>query len=427
MLKKLRELFQAPPLKEQETITLDSASLPGWLARERERSREELAAASADFRSRILAAVQAARSALDVIRDPPVAGGVHPKLGKVLKNSVPEFIRAMEAVLSRDIPEDPEEAYSAMVEMLKGGLRALSGPGKYLRNAFPYEIRAMRAAFDGIGQEVTRMNPPLSAYRDQQGRIDSVEKALRSWGEAEAAISSATRYLSEISRQEELLAERDLARGKDMETLLSSQEYATYHGACLSMEGMDEELQQKERAVRARVASVVHALERAGKLARKAGDETIERGVHALQTLMSAPALPDPGELRTVLSPLLARAGMMAAEGALPLRNREEREFIGDPAAFWRELDVAVTSYSAVAEVRSRRAEENRNHPVAVQISALDRAGEEIRFERSRLQERRLAEEERLRRAEGALAAAEETLRAGVDSLSGGQAVFPPG
>jgi len=95
MLKKLRTIFQAQAKEEPGLTALSSENLPLWLAEERDKARCELEAATSEFRPRVLAAIQAVRQGLGAFSDMPDTGGVHPKLGRVLKNAGPEFARAM--------------------------------------------------------------------------------------------------------------------------------------------------------------------------------------------------------------------------------------------------------------------------------------------------------------------------------------------
>ncbi len=69
---------------------------------------------------------------------------IHPKLKSIAKNSLPLFVKAMNASLSRELPADIEEFYAAAVECVKGCLNSTRGQGRYLQVVFPEEMKAVK-------------------------------------------------------------------------------------------------------------------------------------------------------------------------------------------------------------------------------------------------------------------------------------------
>jgi len=61
---------------------------------------------------------------------------IHPKLKAIAKNSLPQFVRAMKGSLAKELPEDPEEFYTAAPECVKICLHTVSGQGRYLSRQY---------------------------------------------------------------------------------------------------------------------------------------------------------------------------------------------------------------------------------------------------------------------------------------------------
>ncbi|MDD1716340.1 MAG: hypothetical protein LUQ01_05015, partial [Methanolinea sp.] len=99
---------------------------------------------------------------------------IHPKLEKITKNSLPQFEKAITTSLAHPLPADPEEFYKAFTESLKGCVKGLAGPGRYLRNVFPDEMKAIRILIDGMGNEMNHLTPLVAARRTRKEQIASL-------------------------------------------------------------------------------------------------------------------------------------------------------------------------------------------------------------------------------------------------------------
>ena len=97
---------------------------------------------------------------------------IHPKLKTIAKNSLPLFVKAMKASLSKDLPEDIEEFYPAVVENVKGCLNSTRGQGRYLQVVFPKEMASVKTGIDIIGHEINALTTSLTDYRKQKTMSD---------------------------------------------------------------------------------------------------------------------------------------------------------------------------------------------------------------------------------------------------------------
>ena len=95
----------------------------------------------------------------------------HPKIKSIAKNSLPLFIKAMNSSLAKELPDEPEEFYTAAVECVKGALNAVRGQGRYLMVAFPDEMKETKAGIDAIGREINVMTKSLGRFKAETARV----------------------------------------------------------------------------------------------------------------------------------------------------------------------------------------------------------------------------------------------------------------
>ena len=99
---------------------------------------------------------------------------LHPKLRAVAKNSLPLYVKAMNAALAKPLSEDIEEFYTDAVECLKSSLNSNRGQGRYLQAVFPEEMKAVKMAIDAMGKEMNILTAALATYQKQKAAIDAV-------------------------------------------------------------------------------------------------------------------------------------------------------------------------------------------------------------------------------------------------------------
>jgi hypothetical protein len=108
--------------QEAENVTLMFSAIPAWLDEHdkdlRTRLRQETDNPVRNIRNSISRLQHIVNEIADAEHDP----AIHPKLKTIARNSLPLFVKAMKASLSKDLPEDIEEFYDAVVESVKGAL-----------------------------------------------------------------------------------------------------------------------------------------------------------------------------------------------------------------------------------------------------------------------------------------------------------------
>ncbi|MDT8358528.1 MAG: hypothetical protein RQ758_08525, partial [Methanomicrobiaceae archaeon] len=154
-----RLMGRGAPEKKAEEITLEEVSL---LIGERKRAADEEFRGQAEAsRARLSDLVDHLQVLLKNLASGEAEEKRPPRLEKVVKTSIPSFCSAMETILSRPLPEEPEALYEETAAMVKKIVRAMRGQGKYIAGMLPGEMKEIRITVDGMGGE---LNALTSAY-----------------------------------------------------------------------------------------------------------------------------------------------------------------------------------------------------------------------------------------------------------------------
>ncbi|WP_062400019.1 hypothetical protein [Methanogenium cariaci] len=95
---------------------------------------------------------------------------LHPKLLRVVEQGVPpRYAAAMEKTLALSVSEVPGEYYDDCVELISQIAKNTRGPGRYIANVFPGQMKEIRIQTDVIGREINTMSGVLAKLREQLG------------------------------------------------------------------------------------------------------------------------------------------------------------------------------------------------------------------------------------------------------------------
>jgi hypothetical protein len=200
--------------KEPETLIIAYASVPALLDEREQSARSALKDQTSQPVQEIRNGIARLQLIVSTIAGAEHEPEIHPKLKSIAKNTLPQFIRAMNTALSRELPADDIEAfYPAIVECVKNCLNSINGPGRYLRIVFPDEMKASRAGVDAIGHEINTITAALASYRKEitaitrtrelfgtiQGNTQAITMATEKEMRARQRITDIAGRLDEIS------------------------------------------------------------------------------------------------------------------------------------------------------------------------------------------------------------------------------------
>jgi hypothetical protein len=331
--------FLNPKPPVQFTISFDA--IPSWVKDRRQRAIDILTAETNNPAKNIRNGMAQLQHIVNSIAGAEHDPAIHPKLKSIAKNSLPLFVKAMNSSLSKELPDNVEEFYTASVESVKGCINSTRGQGRYLMIVFPEEMKAVKKGIDEIGHEINSITSSLSKYRKEKNQLDIITGIYDSVVAIHHdTITAAGRDQRIVSRIAEI---RD--RMGSIETEL---------GTIASDEGMkkvgdlqsaiDESGLKRDEVIRRYTSLTMtasHVFRKAEKIAaRQHLPEEIAKIRHTME-ILSDHAVPDCADLTNSIiasSPIALR---MIEAGEIPLKNKEERAIFSDTARFCEDIGTA--------------------------------------------------------------------------------------
>lgn len=359
--------------KEPEIFTISMGAVPAWLNGREKTARSALLAETTEPRKKIREAVLALQQITRTIAQAEQDTELHPKLRSIAKNSLPQFVKAMNASLSKELPDEIEEFYPAAAECLKSCMNSAKGQGRYLLAVLPEEMKSVRSGIAAIGHEINEITASLACYRKE---IDTIHSAL-ALHSALLDISSDMRKADEkderIRSRITEITERIAAIGQELQTFPADgrmSEVNAQKTCCQEAEN------KRDAAVRTNAAlsmTASHVFRKAEKIAARQKHPSEIAVLRQTMELLSDHKVPDTGDLASALLAACPVAERMIAAGEITLKNKEERAIFSDTKQFSAAI-CANCSDLGVLEDACRIAEEKlASHPLLARIHSLER------------------------------------------------------
>jgi predicted nucleic acid-binding Zn-ribbon protein len=327
VLKRLKDILK--PGKEDGLLALTSEEIPPFL----DVSLKEGSITLYEKTKKQRHAVEEERKELfrllDEISSKEREESYHPKIEKVAKNTLPLFRKAMLSALSKDLSSNPEEFYSAAGDCLRGCVKGLTGPGRYLQGVFPDEMKKIREAVDRVGRDVNAMTPAVAEARKRRDLTTNIRnnlsRFLAEYSERDSAVAGIERHREEIEKVTEEL--RQARKGvADLESGPEAREAA---GLAEQLKISKGHLEDEERNIRADLAVVAHVLRKGEKVIQRSQGGAAAKGLEDTVDLLAGSGIPDKEHLLPALDRTLPLITSMLKSGDIALKNKEEKELFG--------------------------------------------------------------------------------------------------
>lgn len=360
--------------KKPVPVTIAFTEIPAWADGREKDARISLEEAAKSPMQNIRNSAAQLQHIVNSISGSEHDPALHPKLRAVAKNSLPLYIKAMNAALAKPLSEDIEEFYADAVECLKSCLNSNRGQGRYLQAVFPEEMKTVKMAIDGMGKEMNILTAALATYQKQKSAIDAVtvlhesvaemQKDMERSGEKEHRI---TTRISEITSRISAIEGEERGLASDTQGNRAVNE-------CKTLVAEKEKTRDEvTRNYTSRSMTASHVFKKAEKIAVKQHLSADAASLREAIELLSDHELPEISKMSTVLLAACPVAQRMINTGEIPLKNREEREVFSDTSQFCT-LIAGLCTELAICEDACRNAESALlSHPVAVRGNSLMR------------------------------------------------------
>ena len=364
--------------KEPEVFTISMGAVPAWLNDREKTARSALLAETGETQRKIHDAILNLQQITNTVAQAEQDEELHPKLKSIARNSLPQFVRAMNASLAKELPDDVEEFYPAAVECLKSCLNSTRGQGRYLQAVFPEERKTVKSGIDAIGREINDITASLTRYRKEKALTDealSLHTALldisRDMQKAEEKDKRIIHRITEIT-------DRIAAIRMELEAFPADERMAEVN---ILKTAVQEAENRRDAAIRANAAlsmTASHVFRKAEKIAvRQKHPSEILVLRHAME-LLSDHAVPDTRDLASALAAAGPIAERMIAAEEITLKNKEERSIFSDSKQFSTDICASCTDLGLQEEACRIAGEKLASHPLLARIHSLEREKAQI-------------------------------------------------
>ncbi len=325
--------------EKKEIAVLKYEGIPAFLNSREAKENENIRASTGHSMNTINDARSELLKLVEILGSSEKEKAFHPKLEKITHNSLPLFEKSMLTALSRPLPDDPLEFYDAAAESLKGCVKSMTGPGRYLRGVLPDEMKAIRIAVDRIGQEMNAMTRVHSEYRRSMDQVEKTRDLYDQLGKTREEKKSCDVQVPEIEGKVRSLT--GLITRHEVELQQVKDERGPGYNAMLDEEKtVRMQVNDTEREIRAVFATLAHVFRKAEKIAAK-GHDKMGREISSSVELMTQASIPEWNVLKPAIEKTHPLVISMIGAGSISLKNKEEKELFGGP-------DVVVQTLSAL-------------------------------------------------------------------------------
>lgn len=377
----VRDLFGRKDATDRtEEVGLED--LPALLDQEEERVAARLEPACAAPMDDVRAGVAELEGVLDELRRADWDEAHHPKLEQISRTTLPAFIRAMDACLSRPLPDEPHEFYGAATGLLKCAINALRGQGRYLRAVLPEEMKATKVGIDRVGHAVNALTTAFGEERRDLDRLAAARALLARIEALRHEEADTARRANEAHEALDALQREREADRAGLERLNRSPE-------ALALDGTLDEL-ERARARAAAIAaahrdegrSLVQVFRRAERLSARRGERQAATRLHHLQGRLEETLPRDEAVLAPLLAEGLAQVRELVAAGEIAPSEEE-------PAARAEAFLARIAEHArAVAEVEALE-QEVASSPVTADRERLTARLRQLEHREAALQDER--------------------------------------
>lgn len=370
----MREFFKKIfGAKEPEPVTIAFGSIPGMLDEREAAARSLLKEQTRGPEQNIRNGIAQLQLIVNAIAGSEHDPEIHPKLKSIAKNTLPQYIRAMNTAMAKELPNDSEEFYPAAVECVKNCLNSIRGPGRYLQIVFPDEMKASRKGIDTIGREINAITGALGVYRKEMAALADARLRYHAIISSSEDLAKAAEK-NQRSRQRIDETNKRLAEiGQELAAMPSDPGMAQFTEMKSYLHEQNVQLEEKTRTYAALSMTASHVLRKAEKIATKQKHTSEITVLKHAMALLSDHELPSCTELKTALTAAGPVVERMIGADEIVLKNKEERAVFAETGRFCTEMVQICTELHAQEDACRIAHEALDAHPIHQRTGSLER------------------------------------------------------
>ncbi|MFA5267757.1 MAG: hypothetical protein WC379_07270 [Methanoregula sp.] len=359
--------------KEPEVFTISMGAVPAWLNSRENTARTTLLSETGETQKKIRAGIMNLQQITNTVAQAEHEEEIHPKLKSIAKNSLPQYVKAMNASLAKELPDDVEEFYPAVVECLKSCVNSTRGQGRYLQAVFPEEMKEVKTGIDTIGHEINDITASLARYRKEKSLIDSARSLHTAMLDISEDIRKAEEKDQRITGRITEITGRIAAIEKELAAFTADERMAEVSTLKTALQEAET---RRDGAIRTNTAlsmTASHVFRKAEKIAVRKKLASEISVLRQTMELLSDHIVPDTGDLAAALAAACPVTERMIAAEEISLKNKEERAIFSDTKQFRSDLCASCDEIRLLEDACRIALDKLASHPLLVRQQSLER------------------------------------------------------
>lgn len=371
MFRRVKDLLGRKEIEEIQEISPDE--IPHLISMNEKVWEDEFSQSTADARKEIIEIRDHLIRAVQAMSKTEREAAFHPKLEKIAKNSIPQFEKALLSALNRQLPEDPDAFYQGCSEILKGCVKGLSGPGRYLRNVLPEEMKEISLLVDSFGKEINNLTPRVAEWRKRKEGVGALRESLSRTKEMERTADELSRDIPVLGKEiNDLREEVKICTREKERCQRTLAEDPGYRKLTHDAAEAEDQFIETGREMHSFTSTLSHVLRKAEKIAHHRASEKLSRQLNQVEILLSQDDLLPGEELHSAITAVLPVMVSMIGSGDIQLKNQEERSLFAlpekIPEALHDHLKRKADALEKTGEMKKRLA----SYPVIQTLARID-------------------------------------------------------
>lgn len=346
MFKRLRALFKSKDTKREVSID----EVPSLLDQQKRLIDDNLAASITIHRTTIDTTIKALQSTLETFHAPDRDSVSHPKLEKIAKTALPNFVKSMQQVLSRPLPPSNDAYYQEVSTILKGVINLMRGTGRYLPAVFQEEMKEVQTAVSSFGRSLNAMTEEMGVARERTHTINEIRNTHSTFL---TSVKDYQNILGKISTGEQENRQAEFRIGDLKRSIVGIEESQALEVFELEKVKLAN-LEQEARLLRLRadhyIQPTLSVYRRALRIVRHQSNVAETKSIEeTIKLLESIPACQS-DVLTKAIDSTLPHIKRLIDSGILQLKNQEEIHLFSHEVSLASELRAASLSLLEIDE-----------------------------------------------------------------------------
>lgn len=329
---------------EPQETEIAFAEIPAWLSEKEQAIYEEADRVVRESRPRVCAALSEMQRTVDALKGakPDENAALHHKLLRVVEQGVPRYAAAMEKTLALSVSEVPGEYYDDCVELISQIAKNTKGPGRYIGNVFPGQMKEIRLQTDVIGREINAVSGVLAKSREQSGWVDEA-------GETHALLLANKNQIVEVQLEAGRLSEENDTMAADLSVLkhaleefMQGPEAAEYDALLGRQAVCDGKLREADADYKRILSRSANVFRKAIHICELSGDKETIALLNTVRNGLESPTSAERAGGLAAYPSLFPRIARMIRENDTLIKNKDELALFSEQDAFILPLSDAI-------------------------------------------------------------------------------------